>query len=112
MVYQAVISAVEGDRCRVVMGGRVSAPLPRMRVLKEEREQLPAAMNLDRALEMLAQAQGELSEAEARKERRLDQERSAKQAGARTDIGVRKAELVYGNTVASCLLLPIADTYV
>ncbi len=39
MVYQAVISAVEGDRCRVVMGGRVSAPLPRMRVLKEEREQ-------------------------------------------------------------------------
>ena len=30
MVYQAVISAVEGDRCRVVMGGRV---------LKEEREQ-------------------------------------------------------------------------
>ena len=39
-------------------------------------------VDLDHALEMLAQAQEELSEAEARKERCLDQERSAKQVVA------------------------------
>ena len=38
--------------------------------------------DLEHALEMLAQAQEELSEAEARKERCLDQERSAKQVVA------------------------------
>ena len=54
----------------------------RLARLKEEREQLPAVVDLDHALEMLAQAQEELSEAEARKERCLDQERSAKQVVA------------------------------
>lgn len=38
MIYKAVISAIEGDRYRVVIDGRVSAPFPRMRVLKEEHE--------------------------------------------------------------------------
>ncbi|MFR3921521.1 MAG: hypothetical protein ACLTYN_05595 [Dysosmobacter welbionis] len=49
----------------------------RLARLKEELEQLPAVVDLEHALEMLAQAQEELSEAEARKERCLDQERSA-----------------------------------
>lgn len=39
MVCKAVISAVEGERYRVVIGGRVSAPFPRIRVLKEEKEE-------------------------------------------------------------------------
>ena len=36
MVYKAVVSAKEGNRFRVIIGGRVSAPFPRMQVLKEE----------------------------------------------------------------------------
>lgn len=38
MVCKAVISAIEGNRFRVVIDGRVSSPFPRMRVLKEEHE--------------------------------------------------------------------------
>lgn len=39
MIYKAVISAIEGDRFRVVIDGRVSASFSRMRVLKEEHEE-------------------------------------------------------------------------
>ena len=39
----------------------------RLARLKEERKQLPVAVDMDHALEMLAQAQEELFEAEARK---------------------------------------------
>ena len=54
----------------------------RLARLKEEREQLPEAEGLDHALETLAQAQEKLADAEAQKERCLNQERSAKQAVA------------------------------
>ncbi len=57
----------------------------RLARLKEERKLLPVAVDMDHALEMLAQAQEELFEAEAQKERCLDQERSAKQAAARIE---------------------------
>ena len=57
----------------------------RLEQLKEEREQLPVALDLDHALEMLVQAQKALSEAEAEKERRLEQERAAKQAVAQLE---------------------------
>lgn len=57
----------------------------RLAKLKEEREQLPVALDLDHALEMLAQAQKALTEAETEKERCLNQERSAKQATARIE---------------------------
>ena len=36
MVYKAVISAIEGDKFRVSIGGRVSGPLPRLTLLKAE----------------------------------------------------------------------------
>lgn len=57
----------------------------RLAVLKEEREQLPAALDLDHALEMLEQAQKALAEAEGEKARRLEQEGLAKQAVARIE---------------------------
>ena len=38
MVCKAVISAKEGEKFRVLVDGRVSAPFPRVRVLKEEKE--------------------------------------------------------------------------
>lgn len=39
MVCKAVISAKEGEKFRVLMDGRVSAPIPRVRMLKEEKEE-------------------------------------------------------------------------
>lgn len=57
----------------------------RLTELKEDRARMPAAIDLDHALEMLEQAQKALTEAEAEKERCLDQERSAKQAAARME---------------------------
>lgn len=57
----------------------------RLTALKEERVQVPVALDLDCALEMLEKAQKALTEAESEKERCLDQERSAKQAAARIE---------------------------
>jgi len=39
MIYKAVISSVEGEKYRVLIDGRVSAPFPRMRLLKKEHEE-------------------------------------------------------------------------
>ena len=63
----------------------VDALVRRLEQLQVEREQMPVALDLDHALEMLAQAQKALAEAEAEKEQRLDQERSAKQTAARLE---------------------------
>ena len=57
----------------------------RLEQLQDEREHLPVALDLDYALEMLAQAQKALADAQAEKEQRLEQERSAKQAAARIE---------------------------
>lgn len=57
----------------------------RLEQLQKEREQLPVALDLDHALQMLAQAQKALAEAAAEKEQRLEQERSAKQTAARIE---------------------------
>ena len=57
----------------------------RLTALKEERVQVPVALDLDYALEMLEKAQKALTEAESEKDRCLDQERSAKQAAARIE---------------------------
>lgn len=57
----------------------------RLTALKEEWVQVPAALDLDYALEMLEKARKALTEAESEKERCLDQERSAKQAAARIE---------------------------
>ena len=48
--------------------------------LREEREQMPTAVDLDQALEMTAQARRTLDEAEAERERRLLQMRTARQS--------------------------------
>ena len=53
--------------------------------LREERSHFPVAKDLDYALEMLAQAQKALADAEAEKERCLNRERLAKQAVARME---------------------------
>ena len=63
----------------------VDALESRLAKLKEEREQLPAALDLDHALEMLEKAQKALTEAEAEKGRCLDRERTAKQDVARIE---------------------------
>ena len=65
--------------------GAVDALGRRLEQLREERGQLPVALDLDHALEMLAQARKALADAEAEKKQRLDQERSAKQAAARLE---------------------------
>lgn len=39
MICKAVISAKEGEKFRVLVDGRVSAPIPRVRMLKEEKEE-------------------------------------------------------------------------
>lgn len=57
----------------------------RLTGLKDERARMPTALDLDHALEMLEQAQKGLAGAEAEKERRLNEERSAKQAAARVE---------------------------
>ena len=57
----------------------------RLAALKEERAGLPAALDLDHALEMLTQAQKALAEAERERERRLEQERAARQTAARIE---------------------------
>lgn len=38
MILKAVISAVEDEAFRVIINGRVSAPFPRIRMLKKEKE--------------------------------------------------------------------------
>lgn len=63
----------------------VDALSRRIEQLYHEQEQLPVALDLDHALEMLAQAQKALRDAEAEKEHRLQLERSAKQAVARIE---------------------------
>lgn len=39
MICKAVISAKEGEKFRVLVDDRVSAPIPRVRMLKEEKEE-------------------------------------------------------------------------
>lgn len=57
----------------------------RLARLEEEREQLSTPVDLDYALEILAQAQEALSEAQTQKERCRNQEQSARQAVARIE---------------------------
>jgi hypothetical protein len=39
MVRKAVISTKEGEKYRVLVDGRISAPIPRVRMLKKEKEE-------------------------------------------------------------------------
>lgn len=72
-----------------------------LRELREEREQMPAAVDLDYALEMTAQARRTLEDAEAERERRLIQERTAKNSlnGLEQEVRAASAGLPYALTV-------------
>lgn len=72
-----------------------------LRELREERNQMPTAVDLDQALEMAAQARRTLEEAEAERERRLLQMRTARQNLTKLEQEVRTASagLPYALTV-------------
>ena len=72
-----------------------------LRELREERDQMPTAVDLDQALEMTAQARRTLEGAEAERERRLLQMRAARQSLTKLEQEVRAASagLPYALTV-------------